>query len=147
MTRRPRKRTKFLNPGDELNHLNDVLRYLLSNGQSRSAEAAPTLRRFGELLAERGLDDGSIVLQEHWALLYEVLEDYPRAIRHRTRQAEIVERLFEIGGPVPPIDHAYLAEVPRSLARDYQRVGDEHEAKRLLGRAEQCTHAGVGDGR
>jgi hypothetical protein len=131
--KRPAARIDFLNAGDELNYLSDFVRYFASKGASNSAEAAPFLQRFSDLLQQSGSDDGSILLQDHWALLHEIKGDIPKAIEHREREVELIERLFAIGGPIGSVDYSFLAEVMDVLLSHYvrQEAGAEAAALRV----------------
>lgn len=137
MMTRPKVRSDFLNVADELNYLSDMIRYFVCKENSDSKEAATFLQRFGELLKRSGSDDGSIILQDHWALYQETLGDIPNAIRCREREIELIERLFAIGGPVDPINRAFLIQTMQSLARDYLQQGELERANQLLHRIEE----------
>jgi hypothetical protein len=137
--KKPETRNEFLNTTDERNHLSDMVQYFASRDQCQSEEAAPYLRRFQELLDECGPDDGSIMLQDHWALLHEVRSELPKAIMHREREIELTEQLLAIGGPVGPINEAFLAEKLCALARDYSQTGEFNKANELLRRANRAA--------
>jgi hypothetical protein len=77
--KRPDVRHDFLSEGDELNYLSDMVGFHLRSGRESSIDMQSSLRRFHELLAHRGLDDGSIMLQDHWALLHEAARSSSRA--------------------------------------------------------------------
>ena len=63
----PARGVQRLTDPDELNYLNEAL----SQPTRSDPEELPRLvSRFAELLTEAGPDDGSIVLQGHWALLH-----------------------------------------------------------------------------
>lgn len=123
MIQRPTKPRRFLGPRDELNYLNDVLVYYASLSQVGTAKARKHLRRFAVLLNERGLDDGSIMLQDHWALYHELAGNYPQAIRHRKREIALIRRLFEIGGPIADVNEVFLSAKMDRLAEDYEQTG------------------------
>ena len=94
-------RKKYLNEADELNCLADTL--------SMDSHYTPdTLSRFHALLQARGEDDGSILLQEHWALYYAVIGNNIFSIKHYERAIELVHRLLTIGGPVGDINEEYV---------------------------------------
>jgi tetratricopeptide (TPR) repeat protein len=118
----------------DLNHLNDVIRYHIANATIDRADAQEALHRFGTALAESGLDDGSIMLQDHWALFHEARGDLPRAIAHRQREIELVESLFAFDGPVGPIDFAFLRNLQQILHRHYLALGEHEKADDLLSR-------------
>src|SRR5687768_4318827 len=138
----PRMRRTFLNAGDERNYLADVIKFLAATARLRERAAAGYLRRLEASLKAEGPDDGSILLQEYWALLYEARGDVARAIPHREREVELIERLFEIGGPVESmvagysIDHAFLAREMRILHGHYLARGERRKAALLLRRIE-----------
>ena len=126
--KRPRPDLPYLNDADERNQLADLVAYSEATGKARPGERAKTLRRFRKLLEKAGVDDGSIVLQEHWAVLHEAEGDHVAAARHREREARLVRRLFAIGGPVGSVDHHYLAAVLSRLCDDYEQAGDPERA-------------------
>ncbi len=126
----------FMNDGDECNHLNDVVCAHLESGDSCPKA---TIDRFEELLNRRGRDDGSIMLQDHWAVLLEYQGDFRKAIWHRRREAQLIELAFSLGGPIGPIDHEYLAKVLRLLASDLDRVGEQSEAAEVAKRADEIA--------
>ena len=79
----------------ELNDLSDLLHSEEASVAS-SEDIATMLRRFKELLDELGTDDGSILLQDHWALWHEKSGSLDQAVAHRLREIELLCRLFEI---------------------------------------------------
>jgi hypothetical protein len=113
---KPKRRQSFRGPGNKLYHLRDMIEYAVAGGNDRSLQRY--LRLFGEALHESGTDDGSIMLQDHWAWWLELRHDYARAAKHRRREIQIVRRLFEMGGPIGPINKKFLKSIERSLARD-----------------------------
>ena len=129
--KRPRTRTHFHSTPDELNYLSEIAWYFASTASSQSSEAISCMKRFSELLESSGVDDGSIMLQDHWALFHEMRADIPAAIRHREREIELIERLFEIGGPVDPINYAFLARTMEKLLDCYSRKGEQTKADNL----------------
>ena len=118
----------------ELNNLNDVIRHHIASGTIDSADAEEALHCFGTSLVENGLDDGSIMLQDHWALLHEARGDLPRAISHSEREIELVESLFAIDGPVGRIDFTFLRTLMQTLHRHYLACGEHEKAAELLRR-------------
>jgi hypothetical protein len=137
MTKRPTPRSEFLGPPDELNYLSDMVTYFSSIGQIGSPEATALLARFAGLLEQSGLDDRSIVLQEHWALLHEVRGDMAQAIRHRERQIELIERLFAIGGPVGSVNYTFLRATMQKLVDNCRRHGQHERADELTRRIQK----------
>lgn len=117
---KPKRRQSFRGPGDKLNHLRDVIEYAVASGTDRSVKRY--LRLFGEALHESGTDDGSIMLQDHWAWWLELRHDYAQAAKHRRREIRLVRRLFELGGPIGPINEKFLKSIERSLARDEKLI-------------------------
>src|SRR3954467_12228878 len=107
MIRRPRKRKYFLNPGDERNYLSDMLHCFVADGTIGSLEGAAHLSRFETLFRAKGRNDGSILLQQHWAQFFEIRGEIRRAARHREREIELIERLFAIGGPIESMNPIY----------------------------------------
>ena len=122
---RPKRRAGFLGPADELNYLNDLVLWLNANRGLDRNTGRRALVRYRVLLDAAGLDDGSILLQEHWATYYEVTSAFTHAAAHRDRQVELVESLFRIGGPIAPIDHAYLDRARLAAAHDRKRACDK----------------------
>src|SRR4051812_34582531 len=98
MAKQPKRRRKFLNGGDELNYLSDKICSHLQNRRRFPKRLEAILHRFHDILDESGLDDGSIMLQDHWALLHEAEGRMVEAIVHREREIELIEHLFSIGG-------------------------------------------------
>lgn len=131
--KKPTKRCDFLNDVDELNYLNDVVRYFHIAGQSEKAAAC--LRRMEALLTPLDLDDGGIMLQDHWAVLHEVRGNIVEAIVHREREVELLDYLLSLG-PVPPME-PFLANAMRALANDYAQVGETEKEQQLRRRIEE----------
>lgn len=127
--KRPGKRHKFNNIKDELNYLSDIVRYHHAMGDRNRANRC--LPRMKELLAVAGADDGSIILQDHWAVFHEASGNLSEAISCREREISLIRCLFQIGGPVPPIDHEFLRDVTGILARDYALAGETEKLKKL----------------
>lgn len=94
------------------------------------------LRRFHDILAGVGLDNGSIVLQGHWALLHEAEGRPAQAIKHREREIELTERLFAIGGPVGPVNQQFLIRILHALHQDCLHAGETERANAVLQRIE-----------
>jgi hypothetical protein len=128
MIKQPDVRHSFVNEADELNYLNDMISFLSQNRMESASNLESLVHRFHELLARAGSDDGSIVLQDHWALLHEVKGRMAQAIPHRECEVERIERLFSIGGPIGPVNLEFLIECMRSLYRDYLATGNTEKA-------------------
>jgi hypothetical protein len=126
----------FLNDADELNYLSDKIQSHSKTEHECPAEMGLVLCCFHEILARVGLDDGSIILQDHWALLHEVEGRTKQAIEHREREIERIEHLFSIGGPVGPINQQFLIQTLHTLHQNYVRVGDFEKADAILRRIE-----------
>ena len=120
---KPKIRRKFTSPGDELYYLRDMISYLVKQRKS----AARYINRFGVILTEMGLDDGSIMLQDHWSWWLELTGDYSEAVRHRRREAKIIRKLFRLGGPVGPINQKFLASVERHLQRNQKILARDNK--------------------
>jgi hypothetical protein len=131
---KPSSRNVFLGAADELNYLSDVIKYFSLEEGVGSEEAQEALGRFEKLLKESGVDNGSIILQDHWALLYEVRADLRAAVTHRKREIELIDELMAIGGPVDPINHEFLRSTIRRLCDDYALMGEQENVSRLLSR-------------
>ena len=131
MKERPTLRHSFLGPADELNYLSDWIRYFDLHKQMEHPNKAIVLRRFEGLLRDSGIDDGSIMLQDHWALFHEVQGDAQKAILHRKREIELIQELFAIQGPVGPINSEYLRQTIKSLIEDYARVGEQENTVQI----------------
>jgi hypothetical protein len=127
----PEIRYQFLGEADELNYLSDMIRFALQAGGKWLSQLDNYLARYREVLMRCGTDDGSIILQDHWALLCEVEGNSKQAIEHRVREVELIDRLFSIGGPVGPISHEFLRSVLRSLLQDYLLAGDSSHAESI----------------
>jgi hypothetical protein len=96
-------RKKFLNEGDELNCcVDDVLQLMRDNALS-SAKGRKTMSRFRQLLDTRGNDDGSILLPQYWALYFRSINDERKALTFLIREIQLIERLFEIEGPMASV--------------------------------------------
>ena len=127
--KKPMKRHDFLGSGDELNYLNGVVRYLAAQGDEE--KVSPCLIRMHELLRPMGTDDGSIMLQDHWAVMYEIRGDFLQAIPHREREIEYIEKLFAIDGPVPQVDYGFLIQTMDALANDCLQIGAQDKEQEL----------------
>jgi hypothetical protein len=130
--KRPRKRQTFRSEAAELNYLNDVIQSVSSRGEISSSELKILLRRFHELLVPSGLDDGSIMLQDHWAVFHEASSNFGSAIGHRVREVELIHKLFAIDGPVGPVDLSFLLDKLSSLQRLYRELGQDENSARIL---------------
>ena len=122
MMNKPDFRFVFLSMGDELNYLNDMIQYFCLHCQSDCSEARAALERFGELLQQLDVDDGSIMLQDHRALLFEMQGDIRAAIMCRKREIVLIDKLFSIGGPVGPVNYAFRSRVLGSLETLSQKI-------------------------
>jgi hypothetical protein len=136
---RPPLRTNFLGRADELNYLSDLVRCLARETDDDINERSLTLARFEELLGESGVDDGSIILQDHWALFYEAQGDLGNAAQARAREIELIDNLFSIGGPVGPITSEYLRAAIKSLIACFSQLGELQKASQLTRRLQE-TH-------
>lgn len=134
---RPQPPPSFLGPTDELNYWYDLIRYYERTAELSSVEAKNCLRRFEQLLADAGMDDGTILIQKYWAVLHEARGNLSAAVPYREREIELIERLFEIGGPVRAvvpahsIDYEYLSREMRILLRHYEALGQAERAAEL----------------
>jgi hypothetical protein len=140
MTHRPKQRRSFLGPSDERNYLRELLEYFKLRNETKSKAVSKYLQRFERLLNHAGLDDGSILLQNHWALFHEFRGDIERAIFHREREIKFVNRLLTKYGPakssipIYSIDDSYLRRTMRLLHRHYIAVGKLKKATGLVRR-------------
>jgi len=137
MSEHPHPRRMFVSEADERNYLSDMIRARLRGRHKPWIESL--LGRFHELLARAGLDDRSIVLQEHWAVLHEAEGRIAQAIEHREREVELIETLFSLGGPIGPINHRFLKETLRTLRQNCLRVGDTARADLVRQRIEALS--------
>jgi hypothetical protein len=128
-----RRQTAFLNAYIELNHWHDVIARHIRKGLACHEHV---LSRFEELLNQRGRDDGSIMLQEYWALWFEYRGAFQDAVWHRRRQIELIEQLFALGGPIDPVNHEYLDGALRRLAHNLAQIGEQAAAAAMSARAE-----------
>jgi hypothetical protein len=115
--------------------LSETIQYARTEGGHETPALKPEIVRFGELLSDYAPDDEAIAIQEHWALLYELRGDIPGAITHRERAIAGIRRWIALG-PIPPLDHAYLAESLLKLAEDHWRIGNVGRAAELQAESE-----------
>jgi hypothetical protein len=133
-----------MNTVQELNHLNDKINYWWKERGNRS-KAMHYIDRFSELLSHCGKDDGSIMLQDHWALLHEIRNEIVEAISHREKEIALVKRLFSIGGPVGIIDYKWLSDKLSELAILYEKNGENDRASSTLIEVEGLLGSGRGE--
>jgi hypothetical protein len=112
MIKKPPYRTKFFGPGDELNHLSDELIYLTTR-KSKSMQSR--LKRFLQILEISGKDNGSIMLQRHWAQYFALIENWQLSIKHKMQEVEYIEKLLSIDGPVCGMDYHALTQSIKEL--------------------------------
>jgi tetratricopeptide (TPR) repeat protein len=120
----------WMSPGTERNDLSDSIALAIDDAV-QPLVLARLLERFHQLLTAAGTDDGSILLQEHWAQYYEAMGDFAQAARHREREIELVEELLSIGGPVGSVDEAFLLTEMNRLMDHYLRLRDFAKAAKL----------------
>jgi hypothetical protein len=84
---------------------------------------------FEKLLNELGDDDGSISLQEHWALLHTVRSNNELAIDRMVRVLSYLEKLKVTGYPVEP---EWVCRRLTELALLYAKVGDITNSEAIL---------------
>lgn len=125
-----------MSPGIERNDLSDSIALAIVDAV-QPLVLAGLLERFHQLLTTAGTDDGSIVLQEHWAQYYEAMGDYAQAARHRERAIELVEHLLSIDGPIGSIDEAFLLREMNRLMDHYLRLRDFAKAAKLYEKIRQ----------
>jgi hypothetical protein len=89
---------------------------LLKN-QAYSASFVTALNRYQELLSTYPEDNGSIQLQEFRAFEAMLSQKHKEEFKYRTRQLELVNRAFEIGGAIGPINESYKEFILERLAR------------------------------
>lgn len=99
MTARPPQHRFFSSSADERNYLGELLEHFKSRNPTNPKNIEKYLDRFERLLKRAGSDDGSILLQTHWALLHEFHGNIRRAIFHRERDIKYVTRLLTKYGP------------------------------------------------
>lgn len=133
----------FLGPGDELNYLNDVIRYESFVGNLKSESAKKSIKRFEILLKSRGDDNGSIILQSHWSLLHEINKDYKSAVASRSKEADLVLKCLKLGGEIGPITIQFYVQVLQSLLRNYHMLGDEQKVVELSDRIKRVNLNGL----
>ena len=122
------KKTSIYN---DLNRIHDKIGYWWRD-QLKHDKAIALCDRFEELLKTVGDDNGSIVLQEQWALLYTVRGNLKSAIKHQEKAAEYLGRAKALG---PPFESSWLIDCLTELARLYKDVGDTHKSEDALQRA------------
>lgn len=118
--KRPRRRRHFLSDGDERNYLSDVIHYHLSHQSIDSPDGADSLHRLKESLEQAGDDDGSVMLQDHWALLYEARGEFGKAAERRLRELQLIDRAIEIG--LRDVFAEESAEAALRLAEDRRKA-------------------------
>lgn len=116
-----------------LNDLADIIRQT----DDTCTKRRPAIELFGELLKDRGEDDGSIVLQQYWALFFDVSGKYSLAIKHRKRVIELVHELVEVAGFDEIINKEYLLDEMELLHGDYVHLNDIESAAELRRRISQ----------
>lgn len=140
LVRVSRVRRKFSSVASELNYLNDRISYWWYVRRSQP-DACRHSKRFNELLATCGTDDGSITLQEHWALLHEVSGNLKMAIAHREHEVLLIQSLLLIEGPIGGIDCQLLATRFVILANLYARIGNQTKSCEWFGLAKALGRA------
>ncbi len=107
----------------DLNDLNDLISERSSEGVD-AEELAKLTARFEELLNTVGDDNGSISLQEHWALLHTARGENHLAIGRLLRALDYLKRLKSTGRPEPE----WTAQRLSDLAKLYEKVGNSAKA-------------------
>lgn len=131
------QRTTFLGIGDELNYLNDVLTYARKEGLLHDCQYAISLRRFEQLIHEGEKDDGSIMLQDHWALFHELMGKFDDAARCREVELQRIAQAEKAGGPSDAFDITFRREVMLNLLHDYTQTQNNEDANRVLAEMQQ----------
>ena len=132
MKKPPKFRDIFLNEYDELNYLNDMICFYKKHNIETSIKLKLALKRFSQILSKVGLDDGSIMLQDHWVLLHESEGRFMQAIEHREREVERIEQLFSIGGPVGPINIKFFINALEALYQNYLHLGNTYKSTSVI---------------
>lgn len=109
--------------------------------QRRSAAAARDLERFHNLLTAAGHDDGSILLQEHWALYFRASGDTRSAIPFLEREIELVKALIALGGPTESVGYDFLFPTLRILIDCLTAVGSVERARHYESQLSQYEQA------
>lgn len=122
--RKPPRRTQFTGPADELNHWSEVIRHVQSRTGRDLPLSHPAVVRLAALLGECPADNGSIVLQEHRALLGELRGDYASAVFHQAIAIDRVKEFIALE-PIWPIDDTYLMRSQEKLASLRERLRRE----------------------
>jgi hypothetical protein len=104
-------RKKFLNDGDELNCCVDDVLQLICDKALSSAKGRKKMSRFRQLLDARGDDDGSILLPQYWAIYFRAINDERKALTFLIREIQLIERLFEIDGPMASVHFDLSSEL------------------------------------
>jgi hypothetical protein len=134
----PPTRRSFKNPWDELDYLADKIGYWLYIRENRAA-AMRFRDRFLRLLRPmRRKHPESIVLLEHLALFYSLLDDLPSEIRSREQLIASIRRLHEIGGPFDDrFGHDDLLQEMVILAANHFDNGEYAKARAVVEQAKR----------
>ncbi|HEV2968523.1 MAG TPA: tetratricopeptide repeat protein [Pirellulales bacterium] len=135
MTNEPeRSRRKFTGPWDEIKYLRGkLLHWFYERGDRRRAREI--CRRLAPLLKKVANDRESILRQECWSIVYEVREDFDKAIEHRRREIELMKMLLDEAERSPQkseilkwCDYSDLSDRLDLLAILYRDAGDLDKA-------------------
>jgi hypothetical protein len=89
---KPSLRRSFNSIADELNYLNEMISFWWYD-RNDAKKSKYYCKRYAILLSRCGKENGSIMLQDHWALLCEVQGNISEAIIHREREIYLINLL------------------------------------------------------
>ena len=124
---KPKKPAPGRDSGNQLNKLNDQIMYWWITKGNR-AKAHECANKFERLLERCGKDDGSIQLQVHWGLLYELKGQLAHAIACREREIALLQKALRFGGAVGPINYSHLATRLQGLVDMCVEIGRKSKA-------------------
>jgi hypothetical protein len=95
MKTKQRKTCKFAHDWDEIEYLRDKLLYWLYRRED-SQKARPYAERLERLLTKADPDHEAILGEECWSLIHETRKEFPKAIKSRRNEIDLIRRLHDI---------------------------------------------------
>jgi hypothetical protein len=146
----PPHRRKFANEWDEIRYLYDKLLYWLYQRGDRG-RARPYAERLECLLRKADPDHNSILGEECWSLVYETKCDLPKAIEHRNKEIDLIQRMHILSQDSPHRDvllkdyrYGDLSDRLDLLATLYHDAGQLDKALETLCRSKElCESHGI----
>jgi len=90
----PKTQRRFINNWDELDYLCRKIRYWLYK-EKRKDKALHFVDRLEQILRKLAKNDGAILQEEGWALLYELKGEISKAIVHRRAEIDLMKQLHK----------------------------------------------------